>query len=317
MSQFLYVAAWVIASVFVGVTVGVYVGRQFWAGRHEKERERGRESTLKLLVRALTVMDDLAGEMNNHNSEIRRVGRHVGDLPTSGELAPLQRMLLDQVIALLKSNQRLEDDLLCARYQIEEQAQDLDRTRRQARRDPLSGVGSRMAFDEKLRWLLAMWNRERSPFALILADMNRFKWVNDTHGHPAGDRVLRQVGTLLKRTVREGDFVARYGGDEFAILLPHTDLETGIRIADRIRSETSGNCYEISPKEERVALGISLGVASARDGDLAETIILRADRALYHSKRTGRNQSYEPARDLETIAAESADLFAEPFLSER
>ena len=125
---------------------------------------------------------------------------------------------------------------------------------------------------------------------LLLADMDHFKWVNDTHGHQAGDNVLRQLGDLLRACVREGDLVSRYGGDEFAILLPRAELSIGFQVADRIRLESTRSNFGLGTDREEGAVTLSIGVAVAQGNDTPEAMIERADQALYNSKRGGRNQ---------------------------
>jgi diguanylate cyclase (GGDEF)-like protein len=123
----------------------------------------------------------------------------------------------------------------------------------------------------------------------MLADLDRFKWINDTYGHQAGDRVIAQLGRLLAQLVREGDFVARFGGDEFAVLLPHCDTDTAVKVANRIRSETTRANFGVASSEQ-TAITVSVGVALARHGDSSESLFKRADEALYASKKGGRNQ---------------------------
>jgi diguanylate cyclase len=172
---------------------------------------------------------------------------------------------------------------------MEEQAEELDRTRREAHTDALSGVANRKAFDDKLKLLFGYHRRDGVSFALMLADLDRFKWINDTYGHQAGDRVISQLGRLLAQLVREGDFVARFGGDEFGVLLPHCDTETAVKVANRIRSETTRANFGVASSEQ-TAITVSIGVALARPGDSCETLFKRADEALYASKKGGRNQ---------------------------
>jgi diguanylate cyclase len=173
---------------------------------------------------------------------------------------------------------------------MEEQAAELDRTRHEAFTDAVSGVFNRKAFDDKLRLLLGRWKRESESFVLIMADLDHFKWINDTHGHAVGDRVLHEVGVLLRKCLREGDFVGRYGGDEFALLLPHTDMAIGKQVADRLHLEATRCNFGVGAKSEQAALTISFGLAAVRQGDCSESVIQRADQALYKSKHGGRNQ---------------------------
>jgi diguanylate cyclase len=220
----------------------------------------------------------------------------------------VRQVLLKQVATVLESNQKLEDDLVYARCRMEQQAEEIDRTRREAHTDTLSGVGNRKAFDEKLLLLSGGLKRGGEPFVLVLADMDHFKWINDTHGHQAGDNVLKELGQLLRSGVRDGDFVGRYGGDEFAILLPKCGLDVGLKIADRLRLEATRTNFGLGSAREEAAVTLSVGLALARPGDTPESVLARADQALYTSKRGGRNQvRFQPTPEQAEEARRQAE----------
>jgi len=157
-----------------------------------------------------------------------------------------------------------------------------------ALRDPLTGLFNRRAFETFLarerEWAL----RTGRPLALVLADLDRFKEINDSHGHPAGDRALAHFGRILAGTARRSDIAARVGGDEFALLLPDTTPADAARLAERIRHRLALEPLE-SPRGLR--LRASFGVAGLDDaaGD-PELLVHRADEALYAAKSAGRDR---------------------------
>jgi diguanylate cyclase (GGDEF)-like protein len=152
----------------------------------------------------------------------------------------------------------------------------------------LEGVYNRLAFNERLHQELARFARYRQAVSLILFDMDRFKQVNDTYGHQAGDLALQMLVSWVKPTLRQPDIFARFGGDEFALILPSTTLAGAMIVAERLRAIVNNSLFLYETHELRVSL--SIGVASARTGDSPETMLGRADQALYLAKEKGRNQ---------------------------
>jgi len=298
------VVGWVLPSVLISMAVGFYVGRGSNQGQQRTELEaaqKERASALKALVTLLKSAEQMTSNVDSHNSEIKEVERTVGDLKLTGELKVVQGELLTQITAVLDANQRLEDDLVCTRYRMEEQAQELDRTRLEARTDSLSGVGNRKAFDETLQFLLADFKRNGAPFVLVLADIDHFKWINDTHGHAAGDRVVNYVGTFLKECLRAGDHLARYGGDEFALLFSGIGVDQASEISNLIRLAVEGRNFNVGITSERIAVTFSMGLSKVEEGDTPDSVFERADRALYQSKEAGRNQLHCWQEDGELV----------------
>jgi diguanylate cyclase (GGDEF)-like protein len=125
--------------------------------------------------------------------------------------------------------------------------------------------------------------------ALVLADLDDFKRVNDLYGHQVGDEVLRRFADLMRESVREFDLAARHGGEEFAVLLPETDLDGGVRLAERL-AEALREARFVSRSGEEFAVTSSFGVAAFPGSGSAEELMLTADRALYTAKKEGKNR---------------------------
>jgi len=155
------------------------------------------------------------------------------------------------------------------------------------RTDPLTQLANRRYFDERITEMVSLAKRRSQPLSIIMTDLDRFKHVNDTFGHDAGDRVLAGYAQLMKQMVRTEDLVARFGGEEFMILLPHTDSGQAFALAERIRERLSqedviGNNHIVTA---------SFGISQLRQDETIPDFIKRADRALYQAKESGRNRT--------------------------
>jgi two-component system cell cycle response regulator len=165
--------------------------------------------------------------------------------------------------------------------------------------DSLTGCFNRRHLDPKLAEEVLRSHRANHPLCLFVCDLDHFKRVNDTFGHPAGDEVLRCAAAVLRREVRERiDWVARYGGEEFVVALPNTELAEAMLIAERMRRAIEESACEYGGREIRVTA--SFGVTQCRVNDDGESLLARADAMLYRAKAAGRNRVVEA---LETFAA--------------
>lgn len=165
-----------------------------------------------------------------------------------------------------------------------------ERERERASRDGLTGLYNRREFDRLLQAAVAREQRQQGHFSLLLLDIDHFKRLNDTWGHPAGDTALRNTARLLERHLRRGDQAARYGGEEFVAILPGADERGARHLAERIRSAVREAQVEVAPGQ-RVAVTVSLGLSVwPQDAAEAEELVAAADRALYAAKQGGRDR---------------------------
>ena len=160
----------------------------------------------------------------------------------------------------------------------------------EARTDPLTSLANRRAFDLEIRRLFALWQRQRTVFSLLLIDVDDFKRFNDTYGHQAGDEMLRAVSRILEQTLREMDFIARFGGEEFAVVLPATALDEASMTGERARAAIAENTFAYRGAELNVR--VSVGAAEVMPTDDPDSLVSRADVSLYAAKEGGRNCLY-------------------------
>jgi diguanylate cyclase (GGDEF)-like protein len=169
---------------------------------------------------------------------------------------------------------------------------------RRAHRDGLTGLVNRVAMEDHLHREWNAWRRHGAPLAVLIADLDHFKAINDTYGHAAGDDVLCQAAEVLSRAVRSSDLAARYGGEEFVVVAPDCPREAAVTLATRFRSGLAE--VAISVPGASVAITASVGIAGTTDATLGspEELLRQADQALYEAKRSGRDAIaiHDPSR---------------------
>jgi diguanylate cyclase (GGDEF)-like protein len=163
-----------------------------------------------------------------------------------------------------------------------------DHAQEHAERDPLTGVLNRAGLERALEWLVREAQRERQDLAVLFLDLDRFKRINDTRGHPFGDACLRALVAVIRSELRYGDRLGRLGGEEFVLVLPTANRRRARDIAERIRRQVEHQCARVNG--DPVAMTVSIGVAEAGPQDTAASLIDRADQAMYAAKSAGRNR---------------------------
>lgn len=172
---------------------------------------------------------------------------------------------------------------------IAESYGELRKFERHATTDALTGLGNRHSMEESFPREITRCKQDKLPISLIMADVDDFKEFNDTFGHIAGDRVLTAVSRILSKQFRSRDVLIRYGGDEFAILLPQVDAESAFIIADRVRASVSDDTNDGGDSLIQIPIKISMGVAELTENDTLDDFIRAADDALYRAKDAGRD----------------------------
>ncbi|MCO7628352.1 diguanylate cyclase [Pseudomonas fluorescens] len=175
----------------------------------------------------------------------------------------------------------MEQEALGFREHLEEQ-------RQKALIDPLTGLPNRAAWSERLEHEIKQWQQHGNTLSLAMLDLDHFKRINDNYGHLAGDKVLKIIATVLRKRLRAADFIARFGGEEFVLLLPATTPAVGAKLLETLRAAIEACPFHF--KGERVTITISMGLASFRPGEHSDLVLKRADQALYRAKNGGRNR---------------------------
>jgi len=192
-----------------------------------------------------------------------------------------QGSLSIQLSALIEKVKAMEEQDAGIRQQLETE-------KKKAITDKLTGLPNREAYGERVHDEMLRWQRYQRPLTLAVVDIDFFKKVNDNYGHQTGDKVLTVVAQSVAKRLREVDFIGRFGGEEFVLLLPETSAENALGMLNQIRERLAKT--PLRYKEQKIAVTISIGIAEFTDGDNAETVFARADKALYDAKENGRNQ---------------------------
>jgi diguanylate cyclase (GGDEF)-like protein len=247
--------------VWIGTSGSAVVSRAFERGQAiVVPGERGGRSEMAVPVRAARAV--------------------VGALHVSAD--PRQRVFGNEDLRLLEVLASLASDALGNGLLFEQVQQN-------ALRDGLTGLLTHRAFHERLEAAILEASRYRQPVSVVLVDIDHFKSVNDTHGHPAGDAVLQGVAHVLDRNVRDVDVIARYGGEEFVLLLFQTGYDAALALAERVREDLAEQPFDAGGKSLHATA--SFGVAAfPEDATSAQQLMRQADQSLYAAKKSGRNR---------------------------
>jgi diguanylate cyclase len=235
--------------------------------------------------RLVDLAQNVASDVGDHAAKMKAISADLAGIDRESDGANAAVFsAMDQIIA---ANAVLQQRLEEAEKQLAAQAAEIKTHESEARTDSLTGLSNRRAFDDELKRRLNEWERKNTPCGLVLLDIDFFKKFNDTHGHQVGDEVLRSVAKVLAKQSREMDIPCRYGGEEFAVILPATDAISACKVAERIRAAVEASVTNCGGKSLKVTC--SLGISQFRPQDDVARLIRRADDALYTSKKAGRN----------------------------
>lgn len=286
----------------VALGVGFAAGAWFFSNKSTSgkttEEEQAEDALDRRLAMERAVMasgrlkdlaNDVASDVGDHSTCVRQIS---DDLQAAKSLSPGNQEveIASALTRIVAANDQLQEKLAKAEQQIKSQALEIETHESEARTDSLTQLGNRRAFDDELRRRYSEWERRSTPFSMIIADVDHFKLFNDTHGHQAGDEVLRAVAIALREGTRDMDVACRYGGEEFAILLPATTSKDACGLAERLRKSIEKVRVQFEGKE--LCVTTSVGVAQVNSDDDARRLVKRADVALYESKDAGRNNTH-------------------------
>lgn len=259
------------------------------------------EAVHEAIDSAMTTANAYSGSLQSASGDLER------DISATA-MKELADRLLSETRRMQETNRALEQKLEASRDDIASLQRDLDDVRRESLLDPLTKIANRKSFDEGMDAAIAEAGESDTPLCLMIIDIDHFKNFNDTYGHQTGDQVLRLVAMTLKSNIKGKDLAARYGGEEFVAILPSTDIEGAVIVAENIRRAIQAKeLLKRSTNEKLGRITASFGVAAYKAGDTPAMLIERADRCLYAAKHAGRNRVVSES-ELEAMQVQIADV---------
>jgi diguanylate cyclase len=271
------------------LAIGLGLGHRLALRRRKPQEDepmgqRDRERVLHLLQELGAWTSQYSGDVSSYQAKLGELSDAVRtDSSQSENRVPV---LLQQI---MKTNAQLQTRLDAAERQLEKQTRQIECYLTEARTDGLTGLSNRRAFDQRLEELFIAYRRGGRSFVVALVDIDRFKSINDTYGHQAGDQILQQLSTTMRMELDQSIIVARFGGEEFAAILDGP-LRVAADTMDKFRKQIARELMDAD--QHQIQIAISIGVSEPRQDVTIKPLLRRADEALYAAKNFGRNRVY-------------------------
>jgi diguanylate cyclase len=249
----------------------------------------------QMLASFIDRLSEMTESTGSFQEKLEDSARQIEQAKSLAEIAPVLKDVVGATRTMALDSQTARDELRTMRVnaetteaQIVKLHQELDRVSTQARHDPLTGALNRKGLEEALEREISTVRRKETPLCTALLDIDNFKKINDTLGHATGDEALRHLATVARECMRPQDTLARFGGEEFVILLPDTPLDKGIEAMTRLQRELTKRFFLTGT--EKILITFSAGVAQLAADEAGMEAIRRADQAMYLAKRAGKNR---------------------------
>ena len=264
--------------------------------KEAKERAVQAQNDLRDMLKAfIERLSEITQSTGSFHEKLEESARLIEQAKSMAEIAPVLKDVVGATRNMASDSQTARNELSAMRErattteaEIAKLHQELDRVSAEARHDPLTGALNRKGLDEALERELSTVRRKETPLCMALLDIDNFKKLNDTLGHAKGDEALNHLASVARECMRPQDTLARFGGEEFVILLPDTPLDRGIDAMTRLQRELTKRFFMAGT--EKVLITFSAGVAQLAQGEEAHDAIRRADQAMYLAKRAGKNR---------------------------
>ncbi len=265
------------------LVLGLLLG--YWLGRKSVPADTiDRQKFLSFLQNLSSWTSDYSVDVSRYQSQITAI-----DQKFRSNDAPQREELLSTLSEIMQANRQLQSRLENAEQKLDVQTDQISSYLAEARTDGLTGLFNRRAFDKAVDELFSDWSNKGQSFSLGLIDIDHFKRINDTYGHPAGDAVLTKIAQTLQTELGDAVCVARYGGEEFAVL-SKASAESTAAALDKLRQVVGG--VKVTHDSQVISVTLSAGAAQIEADDKIGKLVRRSDEALYAAKLGGRNRVY-------------------------
>lgn len=258
------------------------------------DREKELRDIIDLLTKAMASLDvenrEFYNRVHDQSEKMEKITR-LDDIKKIKTALAHEIDQMREIVDVKKDQDRRKVQLLAG--QVDSLRKELEKTRAKSLTDGLTGIYNREAFDDTLEDMIERCRVMNTSFSMLLLDLDDFKQVNDTQGHLIGDRVLMAFSQKCREAIRGDDVLARYGGEEFSILLPGANFRNALNKARQICDTVAAARYATSTEQtdDYLSVTVSIGVTTFHKKDTPESIIARADKALYKAKRSGKNRA--------------------------
>ncbi len=272
-------------SVAIGVALGFLRGKAIGISTIPIN-DIDRQGVLAMLRELGSWTQEYSGNVSQYQS---RLGELSDLAKRAGGASKVDTGVASLLGEIMQTNTALQKRLDAAEKQLENQTRQIESYLTEARTDGLTKLANRRAFDTKIEEMFSAYRKGGKSFVVVILDIDHFKKINDTYGHPAGDEVLRQVASVLSQTFDNAYILARYGGEEFVMLLA-SPLRAAADRVDNLRKLLASERLRVGDKD--IVVTLSAGLSEPRDEFVSAATLRRADEALYVAKNIGRNRVY-------------------------
>lgn len=255
---------------------------------------------LKTIISEITrYLGSSGSRLDDQGQQLEAYADKLGKTASVEEVMNISQGIMTKTRDMISDSQSLKKEVDDTMSEIQALKKELEGVKQAAKTDMLTGLLNRRGFETAMAKAMDRSEKTSAALSVIISDIDHFKRINDTFGHLIGDNVLKMLAKLLQEHIKGKDLAARFGGEEFILVLPDTDLKGAFILAEQIRIKLKTMRWRTKSGESMGAITMSLGVAQFRSGDTLDTLLERADSALYEAKSTGRNRTVTEL-DIET-----------------